>query len=237
MIAVILAAGRGSRMDNYTSDLPKSLLKLNNKKTILDYNISIMNKLRVQKVYIVVGYKYKKIINHLKHHKNISFVYNPFWENCNVLGSFFQAFPFMNKDTLFLHADTLVELKVWNKLSKIDSEIVLPYKSKECGDEEMKVYFNNYGELKSISKTLNNELAKGEFLGIAKFNKKILTYIKHVGSRILMKGNFNSYMEVVIEEAIKHKRDIFTFDIGESNFVEVDFEEDYNLAIKLFSKF
>lgn len=237
MTAIILAAGRGSRMENYTANLPKSLLRLHNKKTILDYNISMMTELGVQEIYIVVGYKYEKIINHIKHHKNVSFIYNPFWNNCNVLGSFFQAFPFMHKDTLFLHADTLVELEIWDKLLKIDSDIVLPYKSKKCGDEEMKVYFDNFGKLKSISKTQNNESAKGEFLGIAKFNKRILPYIKRVGSRILMKGNFNSYMEVVIEEAIKDKKDISTFDIGESKFVEVDFEEDYNKACELFSKF
>ena len=44
MVAVILAAGKGSRLGNYTKDLPKRLLPLNkNGDTLLDYNLKMLN--------------------------------------------------------------------------------------------------------------------------------------------------------------------------------------------------
>ena len=57
MIAVILAAGKGSRLGDKTNDLPKSLLPLNENETLLDYNLDILNKLNINKIFIVTGFK------------------------------------------------------------------------------------------------------------------------------------------------------------------------------------
>lgn len=234
MIGVILAAGKGSRLGDLTEDTPKSLLKLDNSKTLLDYNLDILEFLGLEKILIVTGFQSDKIENHVKSLSSVRCVFNPFWDHCNVLGSLYIALPQIDDDFLFLHADTLVDKEVWEKLKKESGDFVLPYKHKKCGNEEMKVRHDELGTLIEITKEMNPDEADGEFLGIAKFSGKVLNYLRETSQQLLSK-NLNLYMESVVEAAIKDKMKINTFEIGDSNFVEVDFEEDYFLAKQLFS--
>ena len=66
---VILAAGRGTRISRFTK-IPKSLLKIENEKTILETNIEKFIRLGVKKIIVVVGYK-KNFISILKKYKKI----------------------------------------------------------------------------------------------------------------------------------------------------------------------
>ena len=63
---IILAAGRGSRLKRTTKSIPKGLVKLNKDKTILDFQIEILDKFKNSKIFVVVGYKSKKIKKHYK---------------------------------------------------------------------------------------------------------------------------------------------------------------------------
>ncbi len=54
MIAIILAAGIGSRMSHISRETPKCLIEINNK-TILENQIDILNKFGITEVYVVIG--------------------------------------------------------------------------------------------------------------------------------------------------------------------------------------
>ena len=238
MIGVVLAAGKGSRLGNYTTDLPKSLLPLNNNgKTLLDYNLKLLSQFKLNKTIIVTGFNSDKIEEHVKNYNNIEIIYNPFWGFCNVLGSLYMALKHINDDFLFLHADTLADKPIWNNLIKEKGEMVLPFERKKCGEEEMKVYLKG-NKVLEINKEMDSDSADGEFLGIAKFSKKTIPFFKLTAENLFKKGELNHYMESVIQEAInKNNFDIKALDILNHNFVEVDFEEDYIRAKKEFGKF
>lgn len=230
-----MAAGKGSRLGDLTTNLPKSLLKLNCGRTLLDYNISILEKLGVSEILIVTGFQSQMIEKHVEN-KNIKIVYNPFWNHCNVLGSLYRSLPYLvGHDFLFLHADTLVEFDVWNKLFKHSGKIVLPYKKKECGEEEMKIKISSNGNFLEINKTMQPFDAIGEFLGIAKFSSLVINDLIYYSEQLFKKGELNTYMEEVVQLVFNDGQFIDLFDIGESLFVEVDFLDDYNLAKDLFS--
>jgi choline kinase len=236
MIGVILAAGKGSRLGNYTTELPKSLLPLNENKTLLDYNIDTLEKLGVSKIFVVTGFQSDKIVRHLNDRPRVEFILNPFWDYCNVLGSLYMALPYIQDDFLFAHADTLVEMDVWEKLVVHEGSMVLPYTKKVCGEEEMKVRLDRDGNLLAIDKIMDSRLADGEFLGIAKFSKETLRYILDTSKTLFTNGVLNHYMEAVVQIAIDEGKDVRSFDIGSSRFIEVDFEEDYITAKNLFGK-
>jgi len=65
MKALILAAGRGTRMNHLTDDMPKPLIKIN-KRAFLDLILENLSVAGIDDVGIVVGYKKEKIIQHLK---------------------------------------------------------------------------------------------------------------------------------------------------------------------------
>ncbi|MBT8181234.1 MAG: phosphocholine cytidylyltransferase family protein [Eudoraea sp.] len=236
MVAVILAAGKGSRLGEYTRDLPKSLLKLDREKTLLDYNLDILNQFDLDRILIITGYNSELIESHVNGASNIEIIYNPFWNHCNVLGSLYMGMNQLNDDFLFLHADTLADKEIWESLVGCSGDMVLPFQRKECGDEEMKVLIKEQ-KLIRISKEISPIDAQGEFLGIAKFSKKTLPFFKKTAERLFKTGQLNQYMEAVIQEAVDlDSFEIIPMDIGDFNFVEVDFEEDYLRAKTEFGK-
>lgn len=233
-----MAAGKGSRLGNYTTDLPKSLLPLDeNGNTLLDYNLKILDKLGLDKIFIVTGFNSELIEKHTQNNSKVQIVYNPFWDHCNVLGSLYMALNQLNDDFLFLHADTLADGEVWEMLVNTSADMVLPYERKACGEEEMKVVLNEKEELVAITKEVAPEKAQGEFLGIAKFTRNTVPYFKRVAENLFKQGDLNHYMEAVVQMAIKEdKIKIAVMDIADNKFVEVDFEEDYLRAKSLFGK-
>ena len=235
MIGLILAAGRGSRINNYSKDYPKSLLTLNEHNyTLLDYNLDILEKLNLNKIIIVTGYKSYIIEDHLRSRKNIEIIYNPFWNHCNVLGSMYMALNSINDDFLFLHADTLADIKIWDMLLSHEGDMILPYQRKICGNEEMKVKVIN-NKITQINKEMDFEESDGEFLGIAKFKYSTLDFFKSKSKELFEKDQLNHYMESVITEAInENKFQISAMDILDNKFIEVDFEDDYVKAKSLF---
>lgn len=237
MIAVVLAAGKGSRLGNYTTKLPKSLLPLNDDHyTLLDYNLDILETMVLDRIIIVTGFSSNLIENHVKNRKHIEIIYNPFWNHCNVLGSLFMALNYINDDFLFLHADTLADKTIWDMLINAKGKMVLPFERKKCGEEEMKVMLEG-NKVKLITKEMNPNIADGEFLGIAKFSKSTIPFFKSTSKKIFKTGELNHYMESVIQAAIDE--DVFEIEamnILKYNFVEVDFEEDYIRAKKEFGK-
>ncbi len=236
MIGLVLAAGRGSRLGNYTDNTPKSLLPLNEEgKTLLDYNLEILETLNLSKIIIVTGYESAQIEMVAKKYSNTEIVYNPFWNHCNVLGSMYMAMDKLDDDFLFLHADTLMDQLAWKDLSGTkEGDMVLPYEAKTCGEEEMKVIIKE-GKVTKISKLFDATLAAGEFVGIALFKKATIPYFKSTAETLFKEGNLQHYMESVIQASIDEAaHDIRPLDISKYDFVEVDFEEDYLKAKKIF---
>jgi len=62
MKAVILAAGRGKRLHDYTDEYNKCMLKFHGK-NLIEYSIEAAYKSKVEEIIIVVGYRAEDIIN------------------------------------------------------------------------------------------------------------------------------------------------------------------------------
>ena len=112
MQAIIMAAGKGSRLGKLTEDNPKCFLEINGVK-VLDYIIALLHENNIYDIVIVTGYKHTIIEDYLKGIKGITFVYNPFYEFMNVLGSFFIAQGMVKTDDLIYTG--VVDKMVWRK--------------------------------------------------------------------------------------------------------------------------
>ena len=82
MKAVILAAGRGSRLKSLTKDKPKCLNILN-KRTLLDWQLATLKK-KVDDIYLVKGYLSELFIN-----KKIKYIDNSNWAETNMIESLY----------------------------------------------------------------------------------------------------------------------------------------------------
>ena len=67
--SIILAAGLGKRVREYSLDLPKPLIKVN-EKPFIEYSINIMEELGFEEIFINVHYKSDQIISYLTNLNN-----------------------------------------------------------------------------------------------------------------------------------------------------------------------
>ena len=229
MQAIIMAAGKGSRLGALTNGNPKSFMEINGKK-LIEYNLDILNKYGVDEIIIVTGYKDKAFEDLTCKMKNVRLVYNPFYEQMNVLGSFFFGMEYLKDDFLYLHADTLCEKSVFDKLVKFEADVNLPVDYKICDEEAMKIRAEN-GKLVEISKLVVLDKAEGEFIGIASFKKETIPLLKEKTKDLLREKQFMCYFEAAIQKLLDESNfDVKPFPVGNAFWAEIDFEEDYKKA-------
>lgn len=227
MQAIIMAAGRGSRLGTLTDNIPKAFLKVKEYR-LIDYNIALLHENDVKDILIVVGYKAELYEELAKERAGITCIYNPFYEHCNVLGSFFVAQEKLkDEDTIYLHADTLCEPGIFREMAQDNRDIVMPVDFKACDSEAMKVVTKE-GEIVKISKEIPEVEAEGEFVGMAKLSRNVMPAIKAASQKLMREGCLKSYFEGAIQEVIDNGGySVPALPTDNRFWGEVDFEEDY----------
>lgn len=81
MKAIILAAGRGSRMKDLTDDRPKCLVELRGK-ALLDWQLEALRAAGIKEIAIVTGYKRELLVN-----RGLVEFYNERWAETNMVSS------------------------------------------------------------------------------------------------------------------------------------------------------
>ena len=81
MKAIILAAGRGTRLGHYTKEIPKGLVDINGK-SIIERQIELFKKNGITEIIVVRGYKKEKFC-----WNDIRFIDNEDFANNNQLAS------------------------------------------------------------------------------------------------------------------------------------------------------
>lgn len=231
MQAIIMAAGKGSRLGELTGGLPKSFLEIKGKK-LIEYNLDILDNLGVDEIIIVTGFMRDEFINLLKDRKNVKIIYNPFYELVNVIGSFYIGMNELHDDFLYLHADTLCDPYIFGELAKFKSDINLPIDYKICDDEAMKVRELD-GEIVEITKKMNIKDAAGEFIGIASIKKNVISDLKKAVESVLEEKRFMEYFEAAIQKVMDSKLySVKAVPMKDFFWSEIDFVEDYERAIE-----
>lgn len=227
MQAIIMAAGRGSRLGGLTDDRPKSFLEVNGER-LIDHNIKMLHEFGIQDIKIVTGYKNEVFEEHFKNDQDIELIYNPFYEMMNVLGSFFMAMGKLkdHEDTVFLHADTVCDYGIFKDMLELEGDMVLPVDFRLCDEEAMKVLTRN-GEVIEISKEIDCSEGEGEFIGICKIKSNTLPSIKAAAKKLMKEKRFMEYFEGAIQELInENKYRLATSETNGRFWGEVDTEED-----------
>ncbi len=103
MRAIILGAGSGSRMGQHTRDIPKVLLDINGK-SILERQISLLRKHKVNEIFVVTGYKKEKYVL-----KDIEYFFNPKYSETEQLTSMMTARRKIAGDVLIIFGDIIFD--------------------------------------------------------------------------------------------------------------------------------
>lgn len=229
MQAIIMAAGKGSRLGELTENKPKSFVEIKGKK-LIEYNLCLLKKYHVNEIVIVTGYQNTAFEELLSAEENVRFVYNPFYEMMNVLGSFYMGMEALHDDFIYLHADTLCEPALFEKLAYPEADVVLPVEYGSCDEEAMKVR-SEKGKIVQITKQMPVDAAEGEFIGMASFKKNVLPALKEKTKQLMQEKAFTAYFESAIQRLIDEEDfRINTVPTEGAFWAEIDFKKDYEEA-------
>jgi choline kinase/phosphatidylglycerophosphate synthase len=240
MNAVILAAGRSTRLRPLTDDLPKSLLPIAGV-PILRRMLTILSHTGVRRVVIVTGYLEEKVraaVDEWKPALDVRFVRNERWattNNCYSLLLGAEAFggdPFMSID-----GDVVFERSVIETLLRATpgNRFALR-RAPDLDDEEMKVELDAASQLVRIGKTIPPEEAAGEAVGIWVFETGAAAILGSLRDRIVTRGLYDEWYEASFQQAIDRGLKVAAIEVR-GYVAEVDTPDDLARVARAFEGF
>lgn len=225
MIAVILAAGIGSRLGK---PFPKCLNRLPYGESIIERQVRLLRSQNIKQIIVVVGFKKELIMEHVH---NVLFKYNHVYYLTNTSKSLALALDEIDSDVIWMNGDVIFDERALKEmLVKFEqNKNLIAVINKKCSGEEVKFCLDKDGSIKKISKDLQK--SEGEAVGINIIRKQDLPIMK----KNLNMCSENDYFEKAIEFSIDEGIKFYPVYLNEFPCIEVDFEEDWNDACEMFN--
>jgi L-glutamine-phosphate cytidylyltransferase len=205
MKALILAAGRGTRIRSVHGERPKCLIQCDGSDwTILDQQIESLLAAGIKNIGIAVGYEKNQIIQHvLKRYRGrrwgFSFIENPAFASTNNIYSFWLAQPWLSGDPFVcLNADVVFDQRILipalGSMAPI-TMIVDP----EWRDETMKVV-TSADRVIRMNKRIPQAEFSGTYIGITSFSARVQQGLFSKIDNLIRTGNENEFFNVAVQQ-------------------------------------
>lgn len=246
MQAIMLAAGKGSRLGKYTKNNTKCMLEVNGV-TLLERTINSLLKANIHKLILVLGYQkenVKKFIKDKELDKKIDIYYieNDDYDITNNIYSLYMAKEeFSKDDTILLESDLIYEESIIKDLVKSEYEnAAVIAKYEKWMDGTVTTIDDNNNILEFIEKqnfNYDNIDHYYKTVNIYKFSRDYITnfYVPFLESYVKAYGK-NSYYELVLKVISSINNSLLKgFVLKNEKWYEIDDCQDLDIAELLFS--
>ncbi|MES5005736.1 aminotransferase class I/II-fold pyridoxal phosphate-dependent enzyme [Prevotella disiens] len=245
MQAIILAAGMGKRLGEYTKDNTKCMLPINGER-LIDRTLKQLSTLNINKVIMVVGYGADNLIKYINNRYDnffkIEFIHNLIYDKTNNIYSLALAKEKMKEDdTLLLESDLIYDESILQMAIESpypNLALVAKWESWMDGtvvqiDEKYNIinFINtkafNFKDTNTYYKTVN----------IYKFSKEFASqkYIPFLNAYCEAQGNNEYYEQVLRIIAFLNSQDVRALPIGNKKWYEIDDIQDKDIAEAIFA--
>jgi choline kinase len=176
MKAIILAAGRGSRMKSLTYERPKCLVELRGK-PLLERQLTALREAGIEDIGIVTGYKREALTSY-----DLVEFYNPRWDETNMVSSLVCAHEWLQEEACIVsYSDIFYESSGVALLMECNADIAITYdpnwldlwkgRFEDPLSDAETFKLNKNGSLNEIGqepKSINE--IKGQYMGLLQFN-------------------------------------------------------------------
>ena len=244
MQAIILAAGMGKRLGEYTKNNTKCMVPVNGV-PLIDRVLNQLSSLKLSRVVIVVGYEGQKLIDYIGNEYNglkIEYIFNSIYDKTNNIYSLALAKDKMQEDdTLLLESDLIFDDRLFSLV--VDNPcpnlaLVAKYEAWMDGtmvqidDERNIVNFVpkeafRHEQADSYYKTVNIYKLSKEF-SANRYVPFLEAYMKAIGN--------NEYYENVLRIlSFLDCKDLKALPITDEKWYEIDDKQDLDIAEALFA--
>lgn len=223
--ALILAAGKGSRLGQAAEGRPKCLLQIGGE-PLVRRQLEALAEAGASPVLIVIGYGADLVREALGN--AAEFIENPRFETTNSLHSFFLSREWLTGPAVILNSDVLFHPRVLETLLE-SGEDGLAYDSLSGhAREHMKVVVRD-GRVVHLSKELSEAESSGENVGMIHLGARSLEIVFAEAEKLVAAGRTDAFLS----EAIRASLDRITLravDIAGIPWIEIDTPSDLDRA-------
>jgi choline kinase len=230
MRGVILAAGKGSRLNGTAGESPKCLVELGGI-SLIDRQIRVLREAGIDDIVVVVGCQAERVRRACGH--DITYIENIRYAQTNSLYSLWLARPLLYEGFVVLNCDVLFHPALLNDLltSRHENALLLGYREASqppYGDEEMKVRVRS-GRVVDMSKSMDPAEADGENLGIVKFGARGAAALVGIMDELIARGGLRDWAPRAFAQFAQHHA-LHAIGTRGLPWIEIDFPEDYQRA-------
>jgi len=238
MHAIILAAGRGSRLLPLTTDLPKCLLPIGNT-TVLGMQLDTLYANGLKSATVVTGFNSHMVKAEIQARKSgprVKTLFNPFFQVADNLASCWMVRDVMRKNFLLINGDTLFSPELLQTVLAApakDIAVTIDQKGHYDGDD-MKITLDG-SQLTAIGKTLPLTETDGESIGMLRFMDAGPKIFRNELKRLMKTPDgTKSWFLSAIHGLAQSGQHIDTINIKGAEWSELDTPEDYEICRSLF---
>lgn len=228
MKAIILAAGKGTRLDG-AAVKPKCLVEIGGV-TLLQRQIEALHDANIKRIVVVVGFGADSIREECG--SDVTFVENIHFAETSSLYSLWLAREHLGDGFVVLNSDVLFHPQLLARLlesSRADELLLSDTETAPLGDEEMKVKLKEDCVV-DISKEIDPQEADGENVGIVKFSAEGAKALVGYMDELIASGAVKDWAPRAFREfALNHP--LHALSTGGLPWIEIDFPEDYQRAV------
>jgi choline kinase len=242
--AIIIGAGRGSRLKAMTDAQPKCYATVGGTR-ILDWTLEAFEAAGLHDQVFIGGYQIDQI---RRDYPRLTFAHNADWQNNNILLSLFHAEEHMGGGFVCAYSDILFRDSVVRDAMNHPGDIVLcvdtrwrdryVHRSEHPEGDAEKVRVEG-DRVTQVHRDIAPDQADGEYIGVAKFSPRGAALLRehfHRVRRAFAGGPWReakvfdkAYFILLIQEMIEHDVPVH-FVATHGDYAEIDTEEDYALA-------
>lgn len=230
MRALLLAAGKGTRISRYLSGNPKCTVDIGGEPLIC-YTLNLLKKKGITEVAMVLGYK-AEIIRETVRDFDVKFYTNPFYDVTNSIASAWFAKEFLKDtdDLLIMNADVFLEEGILDEMMASKYSPVLFSDETRKEEADYKFYYEN-NILMKYGKELTGADITGEYIGAAKLDADFIPEFVRQLEAMIATQQHSVWWENVLY-AMTDRREIYVQNIENKFWAEVDYIEDYERILK-----
>lgn len=228
MQAVLMAAGKGTRISRHIGERPKCTLDIGGEPLIRHtVRMLLTNDINVS---IVVGYRKEAVMECLTG-LPVSYFYNPFFDVTNSIASLWFARSVLERDDVIIaNGDVYWDEDVLEILCEDDHDPVMLADSSR-GEEGDYLFSFEDDKLLKYGKDLKGADVSGEYVGIAKVGARFQSILLGRLQNLIDTQQHGLWWEDVLYSMIHADRTIYVRDIRGYFWAEIDFVEDYDRII------
>jgi len=223
--AVVLAAGRGTRLRAVTGNQPKCLARVG-ERTLLDRQIATLRRCGIDRIAVVAGHHAADVRRACD--PGVEIIVNTRYESTNSLYSLWLARDLLADGFVVLNCDVIFhDQLLWDLLTARDEDALLMAATRDqiYSDEEMKIRVRA-GCVADISKALDLADTDGENVGIAKFGVAGAAVLVEELTAALADGGAREWLPHAFA-AFARRRPLHVVETRGFPWTEIDFPEDY----------